>query len=135
MRKRDTFNTILKNNVPSRLFATFQKNILRPNNRFTYTQGDFNTDGDVRDGTVLGGGSWFSKNNSGHPEITNGYPLIRELRRRVQAGDFGAMWRVSGLYLSQDVFDPEKYVWHFTPGTVGGAFALMDYGVHWFVLA
>ena len=39
-----------------------------------------------------------------------GYPLIRELRRRVQAGDFGALWRVSGLYLSQDVFDPERYV-------------------------
>jgi predicted dehydrogenase len=64
-----------------------------------------------------------------------GYPLIRELRRRVQAGEFGALWRVSGLYLSQDVFDPEKYVWHFTPGTVGRAFALMDYGVHWFDLA
>ena len=64
-----------------------------------------------------------------------GYPLIRELRRRIQFGDFGNLWRVSGLYLSQDVFDAQKYVWHFTPGTVGGAFALMDYGVHWFDLA
>jgi ABC-type amino acid transport substrate-binding protein len=43
MRKRDTFNTILKNNVPARVFATFQKNILRPNNTFTYTQGDATT--------------------------------------------------------------------------------------------
>lgn len=43
MRKRDTFNTILKNNVPTRVFAGFQKNILRPNNRFTYTQGDETT--------------------------------------------------------------------------------------------
>jgi predicted dehydrogenase len=60
-----------------------------------------------------------------------GYPLVRELRRRVREGDFGELWRVNGLYLSQDVFDPEKYVWHFTPGTVGEAFALMDYGVHW----
>jgi polar amino acid transport system substrate-binding protein len=40
MRKRDTFNTILKANVPARVFPTFQKNILRPNNRFGYTQGD-----------------------------------------------------------------------------------------------
>ena len=24
------------------------------------------------------GGSWFSKNNASHPEITNGYPLIRD---------------------------------------------------------
>ena len=43
MRKRDTFNTILKNNVPARVFAIFQKNILRPNNTFTYTQGDATT--------------------------------------------------------------------------------------------
>src|SRR4029079_8022714 len=34
-----------------------------------------------------------------------GYPLIRELRRRVAGADFGELWRVSGLYLSQDVFD------------------------------
>jgi polar amino acid transport system substrate-binding protein len=40
MRKKDAFNTILKANVPPRVFATFQKNILRPNNAFTYTQGD-----------------------------------------------------------------------------------------------
>jgi polar amino acid transport system substrate-binding protein len=40
MKKRDTFNTILKNNVPARVFATFQRNILRPNNNFAYTQGD-----------------------------------------------------------------------------------------------
>jgi len=43
MRKRDTFNTILKNNVPPRLFAGFQKNILRPDNTFTYTAGDATT--------------------------------------------------------------------------------------------
>lgn len=43
MRKRDTFNTILKNNVPTRVFPGFQKNILRPNNMFTYTQGDETT--------------------------------------------------------------------------------------------
>ena len=40
MRKKDAFNTILKGNVPPRVFATFQKNILRPSNTFTYTQGD-----------------------------------------------------------------------------------------------
>jgi polar amino acid transport system substrate-binding protein len=43
MRKRDTFNTILKANVPTRVFATFQRNILRPNNTFGYTQGDATT--------------------------------------------------------------------------------------------
>jgi polar amino acid transport system substrate-binding protein len=43
MRKRDTFNTILKANVPARVFTTFQRNILRPNNTFGYTQGDATT--------------------------------------------------------------------------------------------
>jgi predicted dehydrogenase len=60
-----------------------------------------------------------------------GYPLVRELRRLVRNGYFGALWRVSGLYLSQDVFDPEKYQWHFTAGACGPSYALFDYGVHW----
>ena len=36
MRKKDTFLTILRNNVPARFVAGFSKNILRPNNTFTY---------------------------------------------------------------------------------------------------
>jgi polar amino acid transport system substrate-binding protein len=43
MKRRDTFNTILRNAVPPRLFASFQRNILRPNNNFGYTQGDATT--------------------------------------------------------------------------------------------
>jgi polar amino acid transport system substrate-binding protein len=43
MKRRDTFNTILRNNVPPRLFPGFQKNILRPDNNFGYTQGDATT--------------------------------------------------------------------------------------------
>ena len=43
----------------------------------TYTQGDYNTNGDVRDGAFLSG-SWFSQNNGDHPEVSNGYPLIRD---------------------------------------------------------
>ncbi|HEU5491614.1 MAG TPA: transporter substrate-binding domain-containing protein [Gaiellaceae bacterium] len=43
MKRRDTFNTILRNSVPPRLFAGFQRNILRPNNNFGYTQGDATT--------------------------------------------------------------------------------------------
>jgi predicted dehydrogenase len=63
-----------------------------------------------------------------------GYPLVEILRARVASGSFGPLRRVSGCYLSQDVVSPDKYVWHFTPGSVGPAFALMDYGVHWFDL-
>jgi len=36
MRRRDTFMTILRNNVPARLVAGFSRNILRPNNTFGY---------------------------------------------------------------------------------------------------
>jgi polar amino acid transport system substrate-binding protein len=36
MRKKDTFMTILRNNVPARFVAGFSKNILRPNNTFGY---------------------------------------------------------------------------------------------------
>ena len=40
MRRRDTFMRILRNNVPARLVPGFSRNILRPNNRFGYAQGD-----------------------------------------------------------------------------------------------
>jgi hypothetical protein len=43
MKRCDTFNAILRNSVPPRLFAGFQRNILRPNNNFGYTQGDATT--------------------------------------------------------------------------------------------
>jgi polar amino acid transport system substrate-binding protein len=43
MRKRDTFMRILRDNVPARNLAAFSRNILRPNNRFGYTQGDATT--------------------------------------------------------------------------------------------
>ena len=36
MRKKDTFMSILKNNVPARFVNGFSKNILRPNNTFGY---------------------------------------------------------------------------------------------------
>ncbi len=36
MKKRDIFMSILRNNVPPRFLAGFSKNILRPNNNFTY---------------------------------------------------------------------------------------------------
>jgi polar amino acid transport system substrate-binding protein len=43
MRKRDAFFPILKNTVPPRQVAPFSKNILRPNQRFGYNQGDITT--------------------------------------------------------------------------------------------
>lgn len=60
-----------------------------------------------------------------------GYPLVQELRGRVQSGRFGTLRRVAGKYLSQDTFDAAKYQWHFTPGMAGPSYVLLDFGVHW----
>jgi hypothetical protein len=43
----------------------------------TYTQGPFNTDGSVRDGSFFTGG-WFATNNKNYPDINSNYPLIRD---------------------------------------------------------
>ena len=51
----------------------------------TYTQGDYSTNGNLRDGGFFGG-SWFSQNNGNHPEISNGYPLIRDYDTSVAFG-------------------------------------------------
>jgi polar amino acid transport system substrate-binding protein len=40
MKKNDIFMQILRNNVPKRFVAGFSKNILRPNNTFTYAPAD-----------------------------------------------------------------------------------------------
>jgi predicted dehydrogenase len=60
-----------------------------------------------------------------------GYPLVEVLRGRIAAGALGAVRRVGGCYLSQDVLAAEKYVWMFSPGTSGGSYALLDLGIHW----
>jgi predicted dehydrogenase len=60
-----------------------------------------------------------------------GYPLVATIRARIRNGELGALRRICGCYLSEDVHSPDKYVWHFSPGVVGPAFALMDLGVHW----
>jgi hypothetical protein len=43
----------------------------------TFTRGDYNLDGSLREGGLFSG-SWFSKNNKSFPEIVSGYPLIRD---------------------------------------------------------
>jgi predicted dehydrogenase len=64
-----------------------------------------------------------------------GYPLIEVLRGKISAGAFGAIRRVCGLYLSQDVLAADKYVWMFSPGTSGRSYAVLDLGIHWLDLA
>jgi hypothetical protein len=40
MKQKDTFATILKNNVPARVYTAFQDNILRPKTNFGYNAVD-----------------------------------------------------------------------------------------------
>jgi hypothetical protein len=74
----------------------------------TYTQGDYNTDGNLRDGTVLGGGSWFSKNNGDHPEISNGYPLIRDYDT---SGTFGGPIKRDRVWFFAEARGWQKNAW------------------------
>lgn len=64
-----------------------------------------------------------------------GYKIIQYLKWLVEKGYFGDVWRIGGGYLCADVFSKDKYQWHFTTGTTGESYALMDIGVHWFDLA
>jgi hypothetical protein len=73
----------------------------------TYTQGDYNTDGDLRDGGVFGG-SWFSKNNGSHPEISNGYPLIRDYDT---SGTFGGPIKRDRLWFFSAARAWQKDAW------------------------
>lgn len=63
-----------------------------------------------------------------------GYSVLGAMRRRIADGSLGELRRIGGTYYSEDMCDPAKYAWHFSPGMVGPAFALMDLGVHWFDL-
>ena len=60
-----------------------------------------------------------------------GYPLVEVLRSRIADGALGAVHRVAGCYLSQDVLAADKYVWMFSPGTNGSSYAMLDLGIHW----
>jgi len=60
-----------------------------------------------------------------------GYPLVEVLRSRIAGGALGAVRRVGGCYLSQDVLAADKYVWMFSPGTSGRSYAMLDLGIHW----
>jgi hypothetical protein len=73
----------------------------------TYTQGPYGTDGDLRDGRALTG-SWFSDNNGKFPEISNGYPLIRDYDT---SGAFGGPIRRDRLWFFSTARVWQKDAW------------------------
>jgi hypothetical protein len=73
----------------------------------TFTRGDYNLDGNLRDGGLFSG-SWFSKNNSKFPEINNGYPLIRDYDT---SGAFGGPIRRDRLWFFATARAWQKDAW------------------------
>ena len=74
----------------------------------SYTQGDYSTDGQLRGGGILSGGSWFSKNNGKFPEIANGYPLIRDYDT---SGAFGGPIKRDRLWFFSTARAWQKDAW------------------------
>jgi predicted dehydrogenase len=63
------------------------------------------------------------------------HPLVRELRARRIAGDFGDVVLVHGSYLQDWLLDPESSSWRVDAASGGASRAFADIGSHWCDLA
>ncbi|MFI1161931.1 Gfo/Idh/MocA family protein [Streptomyces sioyaensis] len=68
------------------------------------------------------------------PFVYRYHPMVRELRARVAAGDFGAWQLVHGSYLQDWLLSPESSSWRVDPAAGGSSRAFADIGSHWFDL-
>jgi predicted dehydrogenase len=62
------------------------------------------------------------------------YPMVTELRARIQAGELGEVNAVSGGFWSWDS-NHDDWSWGFDPTIAGTSYATADLGVHWLDLA
>jgi predicted dehydrogenase len=62
------------------------------------------------------------------------YPMVAEMRARIQAGALGDVNAVSGGFLSWDSCH-DDWSWGFDPTIAGTSYATADLGVHWLDLA
>lgn len=69
------------------------------------------------------------------PFVYRYHPLVRELRARRQAGEFGDVLLVHGSYLQDWLLDPEASSWRVDAGSGGRSRAFADIGSHWCDLA
>jgi predicted dehydrogenase len=58
------------------------------------------------------------------------YPMVAELRARIQAGDLGEVNAVTGGFWSWDS-SHDDWSWGFDPTIAGTSYATADLGVHW----
>lgn len=68
------------------------------------------------------------------PFVYRYHPMVRELRARVAAGDFGRWQLLHGSYLQDWLLSPETTNWRVDPALGGASRAFADIGSHWFDL-
>lgn len=68
------------------------------------------------------------------PFVYRYHPMVRELRARVAAGEFGAWQLLHGSYLQDWLLSPESTSWRVDPVAGGASRAFADIGSHWFDL-
>ncbi|MFD3927057.1 Gfo/Idh/MocA family protein [Streptomyces sp. NPDC058614] len=68
------------------------------------------------------------------PFVYRYHPMVRELRARVTAGDFGPWQLLHGSYLQDWLLPPESTSWRVDPVAGGPSRAFADIGSHWFDL-
>jgi predicted dehydrogenase len=68
------------------------------------------------------------------PFVYRYHPMVRELRSRVMAGDFGPWQLLHGSYLQDWLLSPDSTNWRVASTTGGPSRAFADIGSHWFDL-
>ena len=68
------------------------------------------------------------------PFVYRYHPMVRELRARVLAGDFGPWQLLHGSYLQDWLLTPDSTNWRVDPAAGGSSRAFADIGGHWFDL-
>jgi len=69
------------------------------------------------------------------PFVYRYHPLVRELRARRLAGEFGEIALVHGSYLQDWLLDPDSSSWRVSAAVGGASRAFADVGSHWCDLA
>ncbi len=65
------------------------------------------------------------------PYVYRYYSPVREIRRRVQQGDLGALTLIHGSYLQDWLLDPRSSNWRVLASQGGSSRAFADIGSHW----